>query len=380
MNKVKGEMAKITQNNIDTIAACRYCPMCRQSCPSEFISYRESDAPRGRAILLYNIYKGGKEYDRTAIEAVYNCFLCMSCRSWCEGYNAGGYDIPELIKFARRDIVEKGLVLKIIEQLKTFLVENNNSFGLDSSKEFTAQQKGKGIGDVLYLLGEGANYKNKEIAEAVISILDKAGINYTLLKNEPTSGKILDLLGYRNEALKKAKVLAGEIKATGCKTVVVSDPLDYDAFMKDYLDWGINLEGIKVMHVSQYIEKLIKIGKLKVKLSSTKVTLVDSEYLGRSNGVWDSPRQVIKSVAGDNYVEMQWHHDYLQPAGEAAFTFDDKIFTRGEELGKKISQKAEEAGAEVIVTLSATAKKNISSTTDIHVVDIAEYIWNLIYK
>jgi Fe-S oxidoreductase len=367
-------MAKITQNNLDTIAACRYCPMCRQSCPSEFISYRESDTPRGRAILLYNIYKGGKEFDRTAIEAVYNCFLCISCRSWCEGYNVKGYDIPELIKFARRDIVEKGLAPKIIEQIKISLVENNNSFGMDSSEAFTAQQNGKETGDVLYLLGEGVNYKNKEIAEAVISILDKAGIDYALLKDEPESGKILDLLGYRNEAQEKAKVLEGKIKATGCKTVVVSDPLTYDVFMKDYPEWGLNLEGIEVMHVSQYLEKLISSGKLKVNQSAVKVTLADSEYLGRSNGVWDSPREVIKSVAGDNYVEMQWHHDYLQPAGEAAFTFDDEMFTRGEELGKKISKKAEEAGAEVIVTLSATAKRNILPTTDIKVVDIAEYV------
>lgn len=367
-------MAKITQNNLDTIAACRYCPMCRQSCPSEFISYRESDTPRGRAILLHNIYKGDKEFDQSAIEAVYNCFLCFSCRSWCEGYNVKGYDIPELIKFARRDIVEKRMAPKIIEKIKTSLVEYNNSLGIDRKEAFTVQQKRTETGEVLYILGEGVNYINKEIAKSVINILDKVYINYAYLRDEPACGKILDLLGYRNEAHEKAMIMAGKIKASGCKTVVVSDPLTYDAFMKDYPDWGINLEGLEIMHVSQFIEKLIKSGKLKVNQSDVKVTLADSEYLGRNNRVWDSPRLVIKSVAGDNYVEMQWHHDYMQPTGEAAFTFDDEIFTRGEELGKKISQKAEEAGAEVIVTLSAIAKRNISSTTDIKVLDIAEYM------
>ena len=131
-------MTSITQNNLDTIKACRYCPMCRQSCPSEFINYRESDTPRGRAILLQSIYKGGKEFDPSAIQAIYNCFLCGACKSWCAGQELGGYDIPELIKFARRDIVNKGMAPKEVDAVRNSLVENDNSRNRDRNLAYTA--------------------------------------------------------------------------------------------------------------------------------------------------------------------------------------------------------------------------------------------------
>ncbi|OFX33539.1 MAG: hypothetical protein A2W89_09365 [Bacteroidetes bacterium GWE2_42_39] len=345
--------------------------MCRQSCPSEFISYRESDAPRGRAILLHSVYQGGKEFDSSTVQAIYNCFLCGACKSWCSGQELGGYDIPELIKFARRDIVSQGLAPQAVKQMKDSLVANDNTANQDKKSSYTASVT-EHTAETLYLLGEGVNYTNPEIAEAFIRILENCQIYYTLLKDEPTSGKELDLLGYREEAREKAKSMAGRIKATGCKTIVVSDPLVYDALKNDYPEWGISLKG-EVLHVSEYLLKLVCSGKLKLKPTSDKVTLADSEFLGRNNGIYEAPREVIRASAGEHFAEMQWNHEYLQSAGEAAFTFDGILFDRGKELGRKISQKAEDIGAEIIVTLSATAKNNISATTGLKVMDIAEF-------
>lgn len=364
-------MNTITQNNINTLKACRYCPMCRQSCPSEFISYRESDAPRGRAILLHSVYQGGKEFEASAVNAIYNCFLCGACKSWCSGQELGGYDIPELIKFARRDIVSKGLAPQAVQEIRNSLVANDNTQNRDRKLSYTALVVEK-TADVLYILGEGVNYTNPEIAESFISILEHQQIPYTLLKEEPTSGKELDLLGYRKEAQEKAKNMAGRIKAAGCKTIVVSDPLVYDALKNDYPAWGLKLES-EILHVSEYLLSLIRSGKLKLKPTKMKVTLADSEFLGRNNGIYEAPREVIRASAGEKFLEMQWHREYLQSAGEAAFTFDGSAFKRGEELGRKISQKAEDINAETIVTLSATAKNNIAATTGLRVMDIAEF-------
>jgi Fe-S oxidoreductase len=227
--------------------------------------------------------------------------------------------------------------------------------------------------DVLYILGEGVNYTNREIAESFVRILGRQQIQYTLLKDEPTSGKELDLLGYRKEAQEKAKNMAERIMATGCETIVVSDPLVYDALKNDYPAWGLKLES-EILHVSEYLLKLVRSGKLKLKATQMKVPLADSEYLGRFNEVYEAPREVIKASAGDNFAEMQWNHEYLQSAGEAAFTFDGNLFDRGKELGRKISQKAEDIKAETIVTLSATAKNNISATTGLKVMDIVEFV------
>src|SRR5690606_38850365 len=201
---------KITEKELNTIHACRYCPMCRHSCPSEFINYRESDTPRGRAMLLYSVYKGGKPFEASTIDAIYNCFLCGACKSWCEGQELGGYDIPELIKFARRDIVEQGLAPKSVAEIRNALLAYDNTLGIDKSLSYTATAQEKQA-SVLYLLGEGVNYKYPEIARAFTRVLDSCGEDYTLLKDEPTSGKELDLLGYREEAQEKAATLVKRI-------------------------------------------------------------------------------------------------------------------------------------------------------------------------
>jgi len=153
----------------------------------------------------------------------------------------------------------------------------------------------------------------------------------------------------------------------------VSDPLVYDAFKNDYEQWGITLEA-EVLHVSEYLLRLIQVGKLHLKPVDFTVTLADSEFLGRFNGLYEIPRAVIQSFNPVQFVEMQWHHGYMQSTGEAAFTFDDKAFGRGKDLGEKISTKAEEAGAEIIVVLSVTAKQHISATTSLKVVDIVEFV------
>lgn len=368
---------KINGTNLNTIHACRYCPMCRQACPSEFINYKESDTPRGRAILLYSSYQGGKGFGASTIESIYNCFLCGACKSWCEGQDLGGYDIPELVKTARRDIVRLGLAPEAVQDMRNSLVENGNMQNLDRKLSYTASRTEQ-TGDILYILGEGVNYSNHEIADSFIRILEYQQIRYTLLKDEPTSGKELELLGFQKEAREKAKVMSKRIKAAGCKTVVVSDPLVYDAIKNDYRVWGFSVEG-EVLHTSEYLQKLIATDKLQLNKSENKVTLIDSEYLGRYNDLYEAPREVIKAVSGEGYyLEMQWHHSYLQSAGEAAFTFDGKAFSRGDELGRKISKKAEEAGAEIIVTLSATAKNNISNTTDLKVLDIVEFVLGMV--
>lgn len=365
-------MTKLTQNNLDTLKACRYCPMCRQSCPSEFISYRESDAPRGRAILLHGVYQGGKEFEASTINSIYNCFLCGACKSWCLGHDLGGYDIPELIKFARKDIVSKGLAPLAVQEIRNSLVANDNARNTDRKLSYTATVSEK-TADVLYLLGEGVNYTHSDIAEAFIRILGNCRINYTLLKDEPTSGKELELLGYENDAKEKAKIMAERIELTECKTIVVSDPLVYDVLKNQYSAWGIGLRA-EILHVSEYLLGLINSGKLKLKQTNEKITLADSEFLVRYNDVYEAPRELIKTSAGSQFVEMQWNQEYLQSAGEAAITFDDGAFAKGTVLGRKISVKAEDIHADIIVTLSAVAKSNISATTSLKVIDIAEFV------
>lgn len=366
----------MTANNMNTMMACRYCPMCRQACSSEFLSYKESDTPRGRALLLFNIYNGGKEYENGTVESIYNCFLCGCCRSWCEGYDEGGYDIPELIKFARRDIVKQGLEPVKVKEMKKSLISNNNIYNIGKDKSFSASVNKKKA-EVLYYLGSDVNFNNHEIAEAAISVFKKLGINYTILSDEPDSGKILSLLGYQKEAENKAGELFERIKMVDCRILVTSDPLAYDAFKNDYPKYGYKFEpAIVVKHTAEYFYDLAVEKKLKFNKLIKKITLADSEYLGRFNGIFEAPRLLIESIPGLKFLEMQWNREKMLATGESAFYFNIESIDAGEMLGEKINRMAKDINADMIVTLSAASKNNLnkSSNNIIETMDISEFI------
>jgi Fe-S oxidoreductase len=329
-------------------------------------------------MLLHSVYYGDKEYSASAIEAVYNCFVCGSCMSWCAGFEVGGQHIPNMIRFARKDIVNRKMAPAIVEAIKASVLTNNNPYHIDQSKSFSesvTEQKAQ----VLYFMGSEINYKNPEIAEAVVQILKKLKVDFSLLKNEPTSGKMLDMLGYEEEALVKATELFTRISGSGCKILLVSDPLEYDGFINDFPRWGLTFaEDVKILHLSEYLAGLIKSGSLILGKTSEVTTLADSEFLGRFNHVFEAPREILKASAGENFVEMRWNREKLLSTGEAAFTFNDQMFSQGVKLGEKIRIQANDIHCKRIVTLSATAKNNIGNHTGIEAIDIAEFVAKLI--
>lgn len=359
--------------NINTLMACRYCPMCRHVCSSGVLSRHESDFPRGRALILYSIWKGTVEYNTNIINSIYNCFLCGCCWVYCEG----GYDMPKLIEEARENIVNSKKDLDICKKIRESLIKNDNPYCIEKRFSFKFSRSVKA--EVLYYMGPEINFRNHEIAESVINILDMIKENYTILKNEPDCGKILSLLGYVSDAKDKAKALYERIKNTGCKIIIVSSPLCYDAFINNYPQWGFRFEpDIKIYHLSEYLYNSYTDGKIKLDKLTKKVTIADSEYLGLFNDVFEAPRNLIKLSAEENFIEMGHNRRDLLATGEAAFIFNGKEFNLGAKIGEKICEMAKEVGANIIVTLSAKAKENLKKCSSLEVLDIAEFVNKLI--
>jgi Fe-S oxidoreductase len=355
------------EKNIETLKACRYCPMCRHVCTSGNLSYHESDYPRGRGLILDKIYNNNLEYNTDIVNAIYNCFLCGCCWSNCES----DYKMHELIKSARIDIVNSGFAPQITDEIRNKMFSGKNLFG-NNNTAYKVEERKAGL---LYLMGDNIKFNQHGIVRAVEDLLSKLKIDYTLLNNEPSGGKILDLLGYSKDSRELAEKLYTRIKEINPKVILVSDPLIYDLLKNDYPSYGFKITpATKIMHISQYLAKLLKDGKLKLKKSKNKVTLLDSEFLGRFNKIYDEPRKILKEIAGDSFVEMRWVKDKALAAGEAAFIFNGKLFSDGHILGEKICKEARDIGVDTIITLSPAAKENLKGCKDIKIIDIAEFV------
>src|SRR4030042_5152740 len=152
------------EKNYSILEACRFCPMCKHLCSSGNLTMHESDYPRGRGLIMYRIYKG-EDFNSDYVNSLYNWFMCGSCLAGCEG----NFDLPELIKSARKDIVSKKLEPDVIKNLKNNLIEKENIYGLEFEDSFTFKNE-KNLStpgsDLVYIAGHSVNYNHFEIAQA----------------------------------------------------------------------------------------------------------------------------------------------------------------------------------------------------------------------
>jgi Fe-S oxidoreductase len=106
----------------------------------------------------------------------------------------------------------------------------------------------------------------------------------------------------------------------------------------------------EIIHMSQFLLDLIEKGLLKItKEYNKKVTYHDPCYLGRHNGIYDEPREIIKKIPGIQLVEMaDTREDSLCCGGGGGRVWMETV--KGERFSDLRIQQALDVGAEVIVT------------------------------
>ena len=359
---------------------CFQCGLCDVVCPwSRVRTFSMRKIVRQAAFGLTDIES----------EDIWRCTTCGRCPQKCPR------DVQQIESgmALRRIATEYGVFPKSVTPIRTVsgsLIGEGNPVGEDRKKRadwaegLSVKMFTEGT-DILYFPGCYLCYdpRLKKVARATAHILNRAGVDFGILgSKENCCGESIRKTG--DEALFK-RLARENIKTFidhGVKKILVSSPHCYHTFKNEYPEFMVDFE---VVHMSQYVFELIREGRIEPTNAYGKnVTYHDPCYLGRHNGIYDEPREVLGKIPGLELIEMpESREDSLCCGGGGGRIWMET--PKGERFSDLRLEQAIGVGAEVLATSCPycisnfeDSRINLDVTESIEVKDITEILQEVI--
>lgn len=205
-----------------------------------------------------------------------------------------------------------------------------------------------------YLLWVGSagafDDRYKKVIRAFVKILTYLKVDYAVLgTEESSSGDVARRAG--NEMLYQMQTLTNIdiLNMYEVKKIITCDPHVYNTFKNEYPDFGGNFE---VIHHTQFLQRMIAEGRLKINsdlLKNKTITYHDPCYLGRANGEYNAPREVLKAISS-TIKEMKRNKSEALCCGAGG----GQMFKEAEHGNKEVflerTEDALETNPDIIVT------------------------------
>ena len=397
---------------------CKWVPMAQlkswrfaKMCPSVDRFNFHIYSGGGKMIAANSVLEGRSELNDAVADIVYNCQLCGACQVACQAYR-DEIDLADVLLELRAKCVEEAYVVAEHLAMLDSMKKEDNTLGMkkqdrgDWAEGLDIPNVNTQEVQVLFHAGCQFSYDEelRDTARAWVTLLKNAGTDLGIAgKEEACCGGRAFEIGYQGEMKNFAEDMAGRVKASGAKLLLTPCSDCYYTFKYLYPKNGLDL-GIPVLHTTEYTDQLIKKGRLQPKKSvPMRVTFHDPCHLGRrgeiykggwtgddklerpvrfkqtgSLGIFEPPRDIIRSVPGVDFVEMERIREWSWCCGAGGGVYEAfpefAEWTAADRL-----QEAKDTGAEALVTACPWCERLFKDTLeqtgdDLKVLDVMDLL------
>ena len=319
------------------VYSCPSCGLCIDACP---MGVQKANIKDTTVYLNRQIRRNNE----TRIEEISDkCLLCGKCTAICPVGVEG-----DKLRIAQRSIRKYGI---------------NPDYSSISTGPLTRDSRGK----VLYYSG-CMTALTPSIRKAMDSVLRKAGVEYELMDKDGgiCCGRPMWMAGRFDQAKQMVEKNTEIIKGSGAGTLLLTCPICYKIFKERY-----RLDGIRVVHHTEFIDSLISEGRLKVRRDTNKYVYHDPCELGRGSGIYEQPRNVL--LRAGTLVEAAKNRKESICCGGSVGSLT-LGFDKRKALTENSLNNLTVASPDIIVTACPLCLNTFSRYADRKVEDIAETI------
>lgn len=351
--------------------------------PYEFYRFQRF-TPKSRWLMSQRVFHGLDSITPELKEIIYTCTTCLMCQEIC-GVRNDGYGPWDITMAMREEITEKEGPLDAHRPILEGLKSCDNPWSQPKSKRgqwtkgLDLPRLGKNKASTLLFAGCSADQEcGKAGAVSLAKLMKQAGEPFVVLgEEERCCGLYAKDLGFRREYYRLEEANAQTVGMAGIKRIVTA----CGSCRRIWHDYPAEkMKGIEVLHGVEYLEGLLRAGRLKfTKSIRKKVTYHDPCHLGRGCNVYEAPRTILRSIPGVELVEMPRNRRWAWCCGGGGGVpeaFPDLSHWNADDR----LREADETESDLLITTSALCLRSFAGCQQDHLKtqDLFDFVYQAI--